>query len=91
LDGPETRVGSHGLLLPMFMHCVDDQGRTLLEPTRKGPEGKAFLPRRPQTSPPGRGHAPILYADPFPRTRDNPDVEPHSAWDWSRTMDWNHV
>jgi uncharacterized protein len=34
---------NHGLLLPIFVHCVDDQGRPLLGPTRKGPEGKAFL------------------------------------------------
>ena len=25
------------------MHCVDDQGRPLLGPTRKGPEGKALV------------------------------------------------
>jgi hypothetical protein len=35
--------GHHGLLLPIFVHCVDDQGRPLLGSTRKGPEGKAFL------------------------------------------------
>ena len=34
---------NYGLLLPIFAHCVDDQGRPLLGPTRKGPEGKAFL------------------------------------------------
>jgi uncharacterized protein len=33
----------HGLLLPVLLHCVDDQGRPLLGPTRKGREGKAFL------------------------------------------------
>jgi len=33
----------HGLLLPIFVHCVDDQGHPLLGPTRKGPESKAFL------------------------------------------------
>jgi uncharacterized protein len=31
------------LLLPIFVHCVDDQGHPLLGPTRKGPESKAFL------------------------------------------------
>jgi uncharacterized protein len=31
------------LLLPIFVHCVDDQGHPLLGPTRKGPENKAFL------------------------------------------------
>ena len=34
---------NHGLLLPILLHCVDDQGRPLLGPTRKGREGKAFL------------------------------------------------
>jgi uncharacterized protein len=34
---------NYGLLLPIFAHCVDDQGHPLLGPTRKGPEGKAFL------------------------------------------------
>jgi uncharacterized protein len=31
-----------GLLLPIFVHCVDDQGHPLLGPTRR-PESKAFL------------------------------------------------
>jgi uncharacterized protein len=31
------------LLLPIFVHCVDDQGHPLLGPTRKRPESKAFL------------------------------------------------
>ena len=31
------------LLLPIFVHCVDDQGLPLLGPTRKRPEGKAFM------------------------------------------------
>ena len=34
---------NYGLLLPIFAHCVDDRGHPLLGPTRKGPEGKAFL------------------------------------------------
>jgi uncharacterized protein len=34
---------NHGLLLPILVHCVDDQGRPLLGPTRKGPDGKAFM------------------------------------------------
>ena len=34
---------NYGLLLPIFAHCVDDQGNPLLGPTRKGSEGKAFL------------------------------------------------
>ena len=27
---------NHGLLLPILLHCVDDQARPLLGPTRKG-------------------------------------------------------
>jgi uncharacterized protein len=34
---------NHGLLLPILVHCVDGQGRPLLGPTRKGPDGKAFM------------------------------------------------
>ena len=34
---------NYGLLLPIFAHCVDDQGHPLLGPARKGPAGKAFL------------------------------------------------
>jgi uncharacterized protein len=34
---------NHGLLLPILVHCVDGQRRPLLGPTRKGPEGKAFM------------------------------------------------
>ena len=29
---------NHGLLLPILFHCVDDQGRPMLDPPRKGPE-----------------------------------------------------
>lgn len=34
---------NHGLLLPILLHCVDDQGHPILGPVRKGREGKAFL------------------------------------------------
>jgi uncharacterized protein len=34
---------NHGLLFADLLHCVDDQGRPLLGPTWKGPEGKAFM------------------------------------------------
>ena len=33
----DTRNINHGLLLPILLHCVDDQGRPLLGPARKGP------------------------------------------------------
>jgi len=38
-----TKDINHGLLLPILVHCVDGQGRPLLGPTRKGPDGKAFM------------------------------------------------
>jgi uncharacterized protein len=34
---------NHGLLLPILLHCRDDQGRTLLGPPRSGRETKKFL------------------------------------------------
>jgi uncharacterized protein len=34
---------NYGLLLPIFVHCVDDQGHPPRGPARKGPAGKAFL------------------------------------------------
>lgn len=34
---------NYGLLLPILMHCVDDQGRPLLGSTRKGPGAEEFL------------------------------------------------
>jgi len=37
-----TDDSDHGLLLPIFVHCFDDQGLPLLGPTRKEPESKAF-------------------------------------------------
>jgi uncharacterized protein len=39
----DTRNINHGLLLPILLHCVDDQGHPLLGPTRKGPETEEFL------------------------------------------------
>jgi uncharacterized protein len=34
---------NHGLLLPILLHCVDDQGRPMLGPARKGRETEQFL------------------------------------------------
>jgi len=34
---------NHGLLLPILLHCRDDQGRPLLGPPRSGRETKDFL------------------------------------------------
>jgi uncharacterized protein len=39
----DIRNVNHGLLLPILLHCVDDHGRPLLGPPRKGPETEAFL------------------------------------------------
>jgi uncharacterized protein len=39
----DTRNINHGLLLPILLHCVDDRGRPLLGPARKGAETKEFL------------------------------------------------
>jgi len=33
----------HGLLLPILLHCRDDQGRPLLGPPRSGPQTRDFL------------------------------------------------
>ncbi len=33
---------NHGLLLPILFHCVDDQGRPMLGPPRKGPATEQF-------------------------------------------------
>lgn len=33
----------HGLLLPILLHCVDDDGRPLLGPPKKGSETEEFL------------------------------------------------
>ena len=34
---------NRGLLLPILLHCVDDQGRPLLGPARKGRDTAEFL------------------------------------------------
>jgi uncharacterized protein len=39
----DTSNINHGLLLPILLHCVDDQGHPLLGPARKGRETKEFL------------------------------------------------
>jgi uncharacterized protein len=63
----DTRNINHGLLLPILLHCVDDQGRPLLGPARKGPETKEF-PRNAHTDIPAVVEAmrqywmPIRYA-----------------------------
>jgi uncharacterized protein len=39
----DTGNVDHGLLLPILLHCRDDQGRLLLGPTRKGREARELL------------------------------------------------
>jgi uncharacterized protein len=39
----DIRNINHGLLLPILLHCVDDQGRPLLGPPRTGRETEEFL------------------------------------------------
>jgi uncharacterized protein len=39
----DTSDVNHGLLLPILLHCRDDQGRPLLGPTRKSRTTKEFL------------------------------------------------
>jgi uncharacterized protein len=39
----DTSDVNHGLLLPILLHCRDDQGRPLLGPTRKGRTTRDFL------------------------------------------------
>jgi uncharacterized protein len=39
----DTRNVNHALLLPILMHCEDDQGRPLLGPTSKARQTEQFL------------------------------------------------
>ena len=39
----DIRNLNHGLLLPILLHCFDDQGRPLLGPPRTGRETEEFL------------------------------------------------
>jgi uncharacterized protein len=39
----DTSNVNHGLLLPILLHCLDDQARPLLGTARKGHEAKEFL------------------------------------------------
>ena len=72
---------NHGLLLPILQHCEDDQGRSLLGPTRKG-RGQGILAQRAYGHPGGRrDHAPILHAHPLPSLMDaRADVGAHPAY-----------
>ncbi|UPK22725.1 UPF0149 family protein [Bradyrhizobium sp. 131] len=40
---PLLDIIHHGLLLPVLLHCVDDQGRPLLGPQRPGRQTEEFL------------------------------------------------
>lgn len=39
----DTRSVNHGLLLPILIHCQDDQGRPLFGPTNKARQTEQFL------------------------------------------------
>ena len=47
---------NRGLLLPILLHCVDDQGRPLLGPARKGRDTAEFL-RNAHSDIPARGRS----------------------------------
>ena len=47
----DTSDVNHGLLLPILLHCRDDQGRPLLGPTRRGREAREFLRNAPSDIP----------------------------------------
>jgi uncharacterized protein len=60
---------NHGLLLPILVHCVDDQRRPLLGPPRQGPDGKAFM-RKAYTDIPALVEAMRQYWMPIRYRRD---------------------
>src|SRR5262249_37154342 len=74
---------NYGLLLPILVHCADDQGRPLLGPARKGRGDRGFSAKRPSLhSGSRRGHAQILDAAPFrPRRLPSAYVEAHPGYD----------
>jgi hypothetical protein len=79
----DIRNINHGLLLPILLHCMDDQGRPLLD--KEGSRDRRISARRPHRYPSGRrGHAPILDADPL-RTRwlTTAYVDAHAGYDSS--------
>jgi yecA family protein len=41
---PLLNLSNHGLLLPILLHCVDDHGRSMLGPARKGRETETPAP-----------------------------------------------
>ena len=65
----DTDEINQGLLLPIFVHCVDDQGLPLLGPTRKRPEGKEFM-RKAYTEIPAAVEAIRQYWMPIRYRRD---------------------
>ena len=76
---------NYGLLLPIFAHCVDDQGLFLPTPARTDQErtrGQGIPAQGVHGHPcRRRGHAPVLDADPPSTGRvTTPDVEPHTAY-----------
>ena len=79
----DTSDVNHGLLLPILLHCRDDQGRPLLGPTtaRAARPGN-FCATPTRYSSGRRGHAPILDADPLrPRGLIAAYVGTHTGYD----------
>ncbi len=73
---------NHGLLLPILPHCIDDYGRPLLGPAKKGREDRGVSAQRPRRYPGGRrGHVPILDAEPLRQSRlITAHLEPHTGY-----------
>jgi len=66
----DTRNVNHGLLLPILMHCEDDQGRPLLGPTSQARQTEQVLRNAHSDIPAANtGHASVLDADPLPPRR----------------------
>jgi len=57
---------NHGLLLPILLHCVDQQGRPLLGHQGRSPDRGIPAQRPCRHSGRRRGHTPVLDADPLP-------------------------
>jgi len=75
---------NHGLLLPILLHCRDDQEQPLLGPPQSGRETRRAYADIP---PAVEAHPPVLNADPLrPRPLITANVGPHTRL-WSREED----
>jgi uncharacterized protein len=70
----DTRNINHGLLLPILLHCVDDQGRPAARTCKEGPRDQKISAQRPP--------APVLDADPLrPHWLITTYVDVHAGYD----------